>query len=374
MIRASAAATWRMSPRRAAWRLVIVAALLFGLVWWLAPPWGAFQAAGHVVPAGRVVDAAAPRGARGSAVARSVAAEGEPTGRLQQARLDAHWRRLLRDGDPRQRMLALRMLQAGKRDLAARRAAQRQAARIAAEVPDDPLLAIMQRWFCQRLPEGCTGTAREAWSRAEPDNAAARLDMLSDAIDDASRFDAILADAARRERYDSHDLALARETVVLFDEVPLPRMSHEERRLLDELRLPHTDESRRLMMSIGAVAALPMSALAGVSRGCRPPVSPQRARDCRTVLLRMTRATTNIERIVAYSTLERLTRGTAEGVVWAMHNRRLRWWMHQLPMLTTGIDYWRDMLQFGEVEATRRLVLNAGIPLDPPAGWAPRRY
>lgn len=288
---------------------------------------------------------------------------------LQADAFDAHWRELLRDGDPRQRLLALRMLHTVGHDLAAMRAAHREAMRIAAAAPDDPLTALMQTWFCQPLPEGCTDAVRSAWAEVEPDNVAARMVGLSAVLDDPSAFDAVLADAARGERYDSHHVTLAREAVVLFDDVPLPPISSEERGWLDEMRLPHTDASRRLVMATAMTAAVPMMELRGITRGCRPPVSSTRARGCRAVLGQMAHASTMLERFAAYGMLEQLLRGTPEGAHWAAEQRRLRWWAHQLSVHRAGADFMRDVLRFGEVEAMRRQMLRTGMPLDPPSGW-----
>lgn len=288
---------------------------------------------------------------------------------LQADAFDTHWRELLRDGDPRQRLLALRLLHTPSQDLATMRAAHREAMRIAAASPGDPLAALMQTWFCQPLPEGCTAAVERAWAEVEPDNVAARMVGLSAVLDDAPAFDALLADAAHGQRYDSHYLALARESVVLFDDVPLPPISAEERRWLDEMRMPHTDASRRLTMSMAMTAAVPMMELRGITRGCRPPVSSSRARDCRAVLGQMAHASTTLERLAAYGVLEQLLRGTPQGAYWANERRRLRWWTHQLSVHPAGADFMRDMLRFGEVEAMRRQMLRTGMPLEPPAGW-----
>ena len=87
--------------------------------------------------------------------------------------------------------------------------------------------------------------------------------------------------------------------------------------------------------------------------------------------MQLARGSTFVERGVAYDTLARLLAGTPEGAYWSEQRRRLRWWTYQMPRVTTGFDYWNAMLRHGEIEAMRRAILRARLPLEPPPGWQP---
>ncbi len=291
-----------------------------------------------------------------------------------QARIDAamrmHWERVLREGDARQRLIALRSLAIGGFDSEdARRRARSIAAAALAEAPDDPLVAQMQAWFCADAQDACTPAQRDAWSRLEPGNAAAFADAITRGQDDPSQLDRLLASAAGGDRYDSHYHSLMLETIAASEDAPLPPMTEGTREGLRSFGLPPTEGMHRRVVAAGAAFALPMSTVLGISRACRPPISAWRARDCRIVLRRMAAAPTLVERSIAYALLARLTAGTAEGVHWALQERRLRWWMQQSGDVVASEAYWEDFLRFGEVEAVRRAMLARHRPLDPPPGW-----
>lgn len=312
---------------------------------------------------------ATPDTRRNVSAARQYDDEASREGALLQAALARHLRALLRDGDARQKILALKML--GRHDLASRRRARIEAARILREAPDDPIVAQAQAWFCAGTPEGCSEADMQAWSKVEPGNAAAWAGQINAVKGDPARLDALMAQAAQGAHYESRAHEMALETVAAFDDLQLPPLGRHERRTLQEAGFGLTDAERRRLLSASYVFALPIPAMQGISRACRPPVSVRRARDCRAILVPMARASSLMERMVALGTLEKLMRGTPEGARWAQEARRLRWWYQQFSVLITGDVYWRDFLRLGEVEAVRRALLASGRPLDPPASWRP---
>lgn len=371
---AAVRAMHRNVPTRRLWLALCASALLVALGLWT---WhGARDHAGAGAAGGDAMASAAPAVRAGTRDAPSAAhgaaaiaaAAGQRYGAPMDAALRAHWQRLVREGDPRQRLIALRML-GGSRDLAARRRARALAAAALAEAPDDPLVAQMQAWFCHDRPRECTPAQLDAWARREPDNPAALGNRLAHAQGDPVRVDALMAQAARGGRYESHHHELMLETVASFDGLAWPPLTAEARRLLREAGMAGTDEAAHRALVMSRIVALPMSNLSGIVQACRPPVSSTRARDCRVVLARMAGATTLVERGIAYSLLARLSVGTPEGLHWRALDQRHRWWTRQFAFLVPGDAYWNDLLRLGEVEAMRRALLAAGRPLDPPPGW-----
>lgn len=362
-----------MSPRRTRGIALVILMVAIGVALWQSGACGALsslleRADPDALPVGRVPDTAPTDArARSSRPAKPSASDAA----VFELALQRYLREIARDGDARHRLLALRLLHSNPMDRPARRAATREAARVLAQSPDDPLVALMQRWFCDPIPESCSEAQRDAWLRMQPRNAAAHLDALADAQSDSRRFDAALADAARSEVFDSYYLELSREAAVMMEGMPLPPITPEEARFLDEVGEPHTDAARRQVFAGAVIAALPMANLSGVSRGCRPPLPAYRIPQCRAVLMQLARGSTFVERGVAYGTLARMLGGTQEGAYWAEQRRRLHWWTRQAGRITTGAEYWRSVLRHGEIEAMRRAMLSAGVPLEPPPGWQP---
>lgn len=362
-----------MSPRRRRGIALVILIVAIGVGLWQSGAHGALSSLlervdPHALPVGHVVDTA-PTGARAQSSRPAKTSNSDAA--VFELALQRYLREIARDGDPRHRLLALRMLHSNPMDHSARRAATREAARVLARSPDDPLVALMQRWFCDPIPESCSEAQRDAWLRMQPRNAAAHLDALADARSDPARFDAALANAARSEVFDSYYLELSREAAVMMEGMPLPPVTPEEARFLDEVGEPHTDAARRQVFAGAVMASLPMANLSGVSRGCRPPLPAHRISQCHVVLTQLARGSTFVERGVAYGTLARMLSGTQEGAYWAEQRRRLHWWTRQMGRITTGAEYWRSVLRYGEIEAMRRAMLRAGVPLEPPPGWQP---
>ena len=360
--------------RRRGWiGAAVLALVLVGAVWGLRPH---AQWTQPGPPAAAVPDAAGPidvqpadvRATAASAVGASLL---DSDGIAAGAALDAHFRRVLREGDPRQRLIALRALAVGKRDPRMRQWARAEAARLRAEAPDDPLIALAQGWFCGGAAPPCTPEELGAWERTESGNAAALVDALGRARQSPEQQDILLRRMAAGGGYETHYRALVLETIAAFDNYVPPPPRNGELNALREAGLGTDTAARRQMLATAYVAALPLPPLTGISNACRPPIPTQRMRDCHAVLLRMARAHTLAERMVALSALERLTRGAPENLRWVAEVRRLRWWFQQLGSLLTGPAYWEDFMRHGEVEAVRRALLRAGRPLDPPAGWQP---
>lgn len=285
--------------------------------------------------------------------------------------LERYFRARLQHPDPRQRLVALRILTVATPDLATRRRARLEAARLHAEAPDDPVIALALEWFCGDAGDPCTAAERDAWPRVDHANAVAHFGALERAADSPAQQDALLARMAASERHDSRIHELALETIAAFDDYAPPPLGPAERRTLREAGHGEDLAARRQFMASQYVWAMPFPSALGVSRACRPPLAVARARDCRAVLLRMAGASTLIERKLAMSLLEQITRGTPESAHWARELQRLRWWSRQFADLITGPGYWQDFIRYGEIEAMRLGLLRAGRPLDPPPSWRP---
>lgn len=358
------------------WRALaacMVAALVAGLILWQSRstpggwmaglrPQATARAEGPAMP-----DAAASRADAAQATPAALDATREDA--LRRAAEERHLRGLLAEPDPRRRLVALYLLAQKSGDVVAWRRARAAIARLRAEAPDDPLIALAQQWICADRRDPCTAADREAWAQLEPDNAAAHLATLERLQGDPAGQDAMLRRMAAGTRYDSHMHAVALETATAFDDYQPPPLGPEERRVLRELGLDDGLAARRQFAAAHHAWAMPFPALGGIGPACRPPLPAGRARDCHAVLLRMSRASTLIERMVAFRALERLTRGTSEHAHWLAAARRQRWQSQQFASIISGPDYWADFLRHGEVEAIRRGLLRAGRPLDPPTGW-----
>ena len=279
-----------------------------------------------------------------------------------------HMQALAQSGDARQRLIALRLLATDDPEL--RRRARGIAASLRADAPGDELIAIAQTWFCA-APD-CTPAERAAWREAAPDNAAAYAQGAMAAQTDDGAIDALLADAARATRYDSQYRVLALETIAAFDAIALPPPTPAERESLRSQGRTPTDANRRELLLWAHIAALPLPPLRAYIRACTPPVSTVRARDCQAIFRRMATGTTMIERDVALSMLERLTRGSAGHAYWADAQRDLRWQLHRFASVHADRLYVTDFMRHGEVVALQRALQRAGIPLRAPPGWAPR--
>lgn len=328
------------------------------------------QALAQPAPAGESRTGSARRGPSREgkrASAEALAASREDA--LREAAEERHLRRLLQEPDPRRRLVALYLLALKTPDLAAQRRARAAIAQLRVEAPDDPLIAQAQEWFCGDRRDPCMDVDLAAWPQVEPDNAASHLAALRRARDDAGQQDVVLRRMAQAGHYESHIHALALEGAAAFDDYNPPPLGPQERRFLRELGVGQDLAARRQVAAGNHAWAMPFPAFEGISRACRPPLPAARARDCRIVLMRMAGGTTLIERMVAFSGLERLTRGTPEGLHWANALRRQRWWSQQFATIVTGASYWQDFLRYGEIEAMRRGLLRAGRPLDPPPGW-----
>ncbi|TCZ82025.1 hypothetical protein [Lysobacter sp. N42] len=282
---------------------------------------------------------------------------------------ERHLRGLLHEPDPRRRLVAMYLLAAKAPDVATRRRMRAAIARLREEAPEDALIAQAQEWLCGDRRDPCSDADRGAWMALEPGNAASHLGPLRAAEGDPARQDAALRRMAQAGHYESHAHALALETVAAFDDYQPPPPGPVEQRFLRGLGLGEGPVTRRQVAAANHAWAMPMPSLSGISRACRPPLPTARARDCRTVLRRMASATTSIERMVALSGLERLSRGTPEHAYWAAASRRQRWQGQQFASIITDAGYWADFLRYGEVEAIQRGLVRAGRPLDPPPGW-----
>ena len=279
-----------------------------------------------------------------------------------------HLQALAQGGDARQRLIALRLL--AITDPGLRRRAREIAASLRADAPDDELIAMAQTWFCDE-PD-CTPAERDASRAVAPDNLAAHAEGARAAGSDDGALNAVLADAARTARYDSQYQTLALETIAAFDGLPLPPITPVEREMLRSFGRAPTDANRREARLWGYIAAVPLPALQAYTRPCTPPVSTARARDCQAIFRLMATATTVVERSIALSMLEKLTRSTSGHAYWADAQRDLRWQLHRFASVQTDSLYLAEFMRYGEAIAVQRALQRAGIPLRAPPGWTPR--
>jgi len=184
--------------------------------------------------------------------------------------------------------------------------------------------------------------------------------------------DALLAAAAAATRYDGQHRTLALEPIPAVDGLSLPPITAAERELPRSAGRGPIEANRRELRLWPYLAAVPLPALQGYTRPCTPPVTSARSRDCQGIFRRMATATTMVERSIALSMLEKLTRGTAGHAHWVDAKRDVRWQLHRFAGVQADGLYWTEFVRYGEAVAVQRALQRAGIPLRAPPGWTMR--
>lgn len=260
-------------------------------------------------------------------------------------------------------------------------AAQRERDRLLGEAarlaPDDPLLARLEALHCTPTAQTCSradGYAR--WQRLDPDNSAAWLAPLHDAIasGDTAQVESLLVRAAAASH---HNVGIG-EIALLLDEtlaqVALPpRDSVVDRGLSRELGLPsRMNDADLRAASVGSITvAVALPVFLPLMSTCRG-AGGVTAANCSAVFQQLATADTVLERGVGLTGMRRLTEGTAAEAHWREQQRRNDWRIHA--GARAGFDA-RDLRRswtIGEVAAIDERLARLG-QTTPPPGWRARR-
>ena len=217
--------------------------------------------------------------------------------------------------------------------------------------------------------------AARRWAQAEPGNMAPRLLLQNGA-------EIVLAEARDMRRFDQH----------MYDQVRWIQSAL--------LRHPPTAAERAVLLgndggtveehaAINAMAlwaAVAMPSLEPLSQACQPGAlraTPTRAADC-TYIARtfVGHSDSTLGRMLGIGMLERMAGNASERAEVQALQRRMDWQMLEWGRIATAQE--RDgAAQFvrllgdpsvqTEQDLVERILAEAGVPLDPPAGWQPPR-
>jgi hypothetical protein len=148
----------------------------------------------------------------------------------------------------------------------------------------------------------------------------------------------------------------------------------------------HEEEAAAISaMALWAASMSPaLDGLVAACRGTALRATPARAADCRHVAnLLVDRSDSVLERMVGLTLLRELATGSGERSTIDGQRRILDWQMLQWGRIARqqprdGAEQFVRLLHDGSIRTEQQLVQQvlqeAGVPLEPPAGWAPPRY
>lgn len=223
--------------------------------------------------------------------------------------------------------------------------------------------------------------AIERWRMLEPGNLAPRLYAGAD-------IDLLLADARLMDRHDMHWYAQARWLQSAF--LAHPQTDAERAAIVQaqdavDEALPPGETAAMAGMGIMLAAALP--GLQPLTEACRDEAlssTPTRREDCRHVAQVMADTSdTGLGTNIGIALLEQVAANGAERAQAQARRRRMDWqmlaWGRAAASQPNGgatqfVRLLRDPSVRSEQDLAERVLEEAGIPLDPPAGWqSPRR-
>jgi hypothetical protein len=213
------------------------------------------------------------------------------------------------------------------------------------------------------------------WQQLEPDNLAPRLHG-------AAPVDSWLPDARKDVRFDMHYYEQARwmQSALLAH----PPGAQEAVALADGQELPA--EASAALMAMGMLAATATPQLQPLFRACQGDAlasAPTRREDCRHVASIMADASdTSLGRSIGIALLQSTAATPAQAADADARRSRLDWQMQQWGRISASqpfqgaselADLLRDPAIRDEQALVERVLGEAGVPLDPPAGWRPQR-
>lgn len=216
--------------------------------------------------------------------------------------------------------------------------------------------------------------AARRWHAAEPDN-------LVPLLHAGLAADALLVEARRATQARTHLYDVVRWMASAFERHPL---TPPERIALAGGEDFHPEEAAAMSaMAIWAASMPP--AYSGLVDACRDNAlraTPARAADCRhAATLLAGQSDTALDRMVGLSMLRGMASGNAERAAIDAQQRTMDWRMLQWGRIAQqqprdGAGQFVRLLRTGvtsELELAGRVLQEAGVRLEPPAGWTPPR-
>lgn len=148
----------------------------------------------------------------------------------------------------------------------------------------------------------------------------------------------------------------------------------------------HEEEAAAVSaMALWATSMAPaLDGLLAACRGTALRAAPTRSADCRHVAdLLADRSDSVLERMIGLSLLRELAAGSTERAAIDAQRRHMDWQMLQWGRIARqqprdGAAQFVRLLHDGlirtEPQLVQRVLQEAGVPLEPPAGWTPPRY
>lgn len=217
--------------------------------------------------------------------------------------------------------------------------------------------------------------AAQRWHAADPGN-------LVPLLYAGSAVDAVLVEARRATHAATHLYDVVRWMASAYARHPL---TEAERAALAGGEPYHPEEAAAMSaMAIWASAAGPAyGGLADACRGNALRTAPTRASDCRHIATLLAEQSDSVlGRVVGLSMLRELATDNAERTAIDAQRRTMDWRMLQWGRIARqqprdGAEQFVRLLREGvasELQLAERVLQEASVPLEPPAGWSPPRY
>ncbi|NZA26161.1 hypothetical protein H0E84_07160 [Luteimonas sp. SJ-92] len=226
--------------------------------------------------------------------------------------------------------------------------------------------------------EAVRGRALARWRQLEPGNLAPWL------LDDGAGVDASLGAARTTRGFNGHFFAQLRAIVAALDRHP--PAPEQAALLIGVPDAPATSQGYAAAMGMSLLVARTLPALQPLSEACREaiaagPVS-ERGAACRSAARLLAGADMMLLRMVGLGMAEDLAADADAQRAAREARRRFDWQMLEWGRLSVAAEAGglEDLVRLladpaitGEPALVERLLTEAGIPLQPPAGWQPPR-
>lgn len=243
-----------------------------------------------------------------------------------------------------------------------------------ARAGSDVLANVLLMHADSRADSQLRSEAAERWRKLEPDN-------LAPLLYNNAGIDAMLAAARSKSRFDLHYYDQARwMQSVLLEHPP----SAAERAALSVPEDWRRDEFATIAgMNLLAIGIPAMQSLSEACRGDALMSTPARREDCRHVARVMSETSdTGIGTLIGIALLRETATTAQQRANADAQQRRLDWQMQQWARVSGEqprngaaqlVRLLRDPAIQSEQDLVERVLQEAGIPLDPLAGWQPPR-
>ena len=218
--------------------------------------------------------------------------------------------------------------------------------------------------------------AARRWQASDPGNL---IPLLSAGL----ATDTILIEARRATAASAHMYEVIRWMASVYRRHPL---NAAEVAALSAGDVYHADEGAALAaMALWSATAMPSHrGLIDACRGNALRATPTRTADCRHVATVLAAHSDSVlDRMVGLSMQRELADGNAERTVIDAQRRTMDWQMMQWGRIAQqqprdGAEQFVRLLRDDSIQTERqlaeRVLQEAGVPLEPPAGWSPPRY